>query len=68
MRVCVYVRSRVLDPCAEIHNLELKDIHEIDEALFLKSPLLTSTKLKTLRFRVQVSIDWQHYERVKTEI
>lgn len=58
----------VLDHCAEIHNLEWKDIHEIDEALFFKSPLLTSTKLKTLRFRVQVSIDWQHYERVKTEI
>lgn len=59
----------MLDHCAEIHNLEWKDIHEIDEALFFfKSPLLTSTKLKTLRFRVQVSIDWQHYERVKTEI
>lgn len=55
----------MLDHCAEIHNLEWKDIHEIDEALFFfKSPLLTST----LRFRVQVSIDWQHYERVKTEI
>lgn len=26
----------MLDHCAEIHNLEWKDIHEIDEALFFK--------------------------------
>lgn len=24
----------MLDHCAEIHNLEWKDVHEIDEALF----------------------------------
>lgn len=34
--VCICEITCVLDHCAEIHNLEWKDVHEIDEALFFK--------------------------------